>query len=179
LPEIEAIYNQKEWDLVNCLVAYADYTAESSSSSGNGSDISSTIAVPCDLVPSIDSFFSYSERWLMSEDQSILSYTYLSTLQLMSNPLVAYIIDRVKGGSDVQAFSDISKTGLMFSRELLQSTRTRRFGESNLQHGFSTNNFLTESGSSSNAFWPAEASLATTFNRSLARGIEELFQNVT
>jgi hypothetical protein len=145
-----------EWDLLNCSLHFATYNA--------------IVSTPMDAL-SVLSDVTVDFHGLVGDSKLHRAETdgYYVMMKGLIDILRGHIIDSGGKTEFITGEADIMQTTLMFAKELMYSARVI-----DVEYNWTTADLR---GASDNVL-PEEAWTASTFNASLAVGIEELFRNV-
>jgi hypothetical protein len=165
------------WNVLNCSLHHAIYTANISSSASNVSKVvdfnveflSAVARTPIVRRTSVSS--GYTEDVPPSTLPGATTNGYTAMIGGVSSILGGFIRDRGRGKPNIQ--TGFRTSALMYTRELMQNTAI------NLTSPGLAWWALTDSERASNSPYPEEAFAATTFNESLGTAIELLFQRTT
>jgi hypothetical protein len=168
----DTVTKDYEWNLLNCSLHNASYTVDVAPVTNDRSIFKAWSVESHEHIPSLD--VSAKGTRLVSENPLAGSYGYKAILECMIDVTKGYILDTNNGEIGVASSSDITQTTLVFTRELLEFARTQSLGDYRAM--------LDERSDATcivDRPWPQDACEATTFNQSLAYGVEQLFQNMT
>jgi hypothetical protein len=155
-----------DWALLNCSLHSATYNA--------------IVSTPADAFSVISNVTVELHGLVSDETWASSSYTtaklgYYVMMKELIRVLAGYIIDSGGSTQSIYRKSDITQTKLIFTKELMYSARAI-----NVDNNWTTADLPGDyvQGDYSSVL-PEEAWAASTFNASLAVGIEDLFRNIT
>lgn len=160
------------WHVLNCSLFYATYHTTITSTRDHSTVSSYTIDIHDQALPQGDVQLQLNPSVPSSSKPNATDYGHLGLLGCLRDLLGGSVLDGGLGNSD------ISKTALMFSNELLYYTVVRPENDPLNASGITgvsdprVFNWTTK-------HFTEEAYTATTFHRPLAFAIEQLYQNLT
>lgn len=168
-----------DWDVLNCSLHYATYSANINSSHELSSVSNFTVEAYDTIIP------PGSTQLQMSNQSSSLvpnasDYGHLFLMNSLSNILAGYVAFHHTGKMQ-NGMSEVSRTSLIYTKELLYWSIEPSVNFSDQYTPASHSDMMVQvwHQASDPKMYPEDASTSPSFNRSLAATVEELYYNVT
>jgi len=168
LPETEPFSDARgEWEVINCTLRQASYAMNVTSDASGRASLTNVTVETLDAIPNLR--FAHEEN---HDTANPGSYTdgYYIIMQCGMKLLRGHIIDWGTQTKNIEASTDVTKTSLMFTKEMLFTARLKDVGD-----GWTVADTIDNHPDA----WPSEAYHAPSFNQSLGDTVEELFRNLT